>query len=129
MLKKILTISNSTILPLSPIAVVSHIPRPKYTIQQPPSNPVGSILAVRTTAVEELSCEWTGIAPDFRDREALVVGPDMVPEEWRARGWVGAHAVEEVGGVLVHAVVDYDCFVLGMLVLRVWEWNMCLGIE
>lgn len=39
----------------------------------------------------------------------------MVPEEWGAGGWVGAHAVEEVRGVLIQAVVDHDCFVLGVL--------------
>lgn len=37
----------------------------------------------------------------------------MVPEEWGAGVWVGTDAVEEVGGVLIQAVVDNDCFVLG----------------
>lgn len=36
----------------------------------------------------------------------------MVPEEGRASVWVCPDAVEEVGGVLVHMVVDHDCFVL-----------------
>lgn len=39
-----------------------------------------------------------------------------MPEEGGPGGWVGADAVEEVGGVLVHAVVDHDCFVLEELV-------------
>lgn len=40
----------------------------------------------------------------------------MVPEEGGPGGWVSADAVEEVGGVSVHEVVDYDCFVLEELV-------------
>lgn len=36
----------------------------------------------------------------------------MVPVEGRGGGGVGAHAVEEVTAVLVHEVVDVNCFVL-----------------
>lgn len=49
----------------------------------------------------------------------------MVPVEGRGGGGVGAHAVEEVAAVLVHEVVDVDCFVLFFFyyssLLVVWE--------
>lgn len=60
---------------------------------------------------------------DLEDRPALAVWADVVPEKWGAGCWVGAHVVEEVGGVEVHAVVDNDCFVLSWDLL-VGSWDM-----
>lgn len=105
-----------SILPLPPIPIIPHIPRPKNTIQQPPRNPVRPVFAISAATVEQGTREGPCIAPDLHDRPALVVGSDVVPEEGGAGGWVGADAVEEVGCVLVHAVVDHDCFVLEELV-------------
>lgn len=70
------------------------------------------MLTRRPAAIEQRPRQGTRIAPDLHDRPALVVGPDVVPEEGGAGGWVGADAVEEMGCVLVHAVVDHDCFIL-----------------
>lgn len=44
----------------------------------------------------------------------------MVPVEGRGGGGVGAHAVEEVAAVLVHEVVDVDCFVLFFFLLFIF---------
>lgn len=60
---------------------------------------------------------------DLEDRPALAVWADVVPEEGGAGCWVGAHVVEEIGGVEVHAVVDNDCFILGWGLLR-GSWNI-----
>lgn len=42
-----------------------------------------------------------------------MIGSDVVPEERGAGGWVSADRVEEMGCILVEAVVDDDGFVLG----------------
>lgn len=42
-----------------------------------------------------------------------------------AGGGIGADAVEEVGCVLVHAVVDHDCFVLGWVS---WWKQGCMDV-
>jgi hypothetical protein len=39
----------------------------------------------------------------------------MVPEEWRTSAGIGANAVEKMRHILIHAVVNHDRFVLGLL--------------
>lgn len=66
---------------------------------------------------------------DLEDRPALAVRADVVPEEWGPGRWVGAHVVEEVGGVSVHAVVDNDCFVLGVRLEDPWNmYGVCVCV-
>lgn len=51
----------------------------------------------------------------------MALGANVVPVEGGLGAGVVAEGVEEVGAVLVHAVVDVDCFVLGTLVVfEVW---------
>ena len=105
-------IRNSPSLPLPPIPIISHIPRSKNAIQQPPSNPIGSILAIGNSTIKQRPRRRRCVAPDLENRPALSVWSDVVPEERRACVWVCADVIEEVGGVLVDAVVDHYCFVL-----------------
>lgn len=100
-------------LPLPPIPIIPHIPRPKNTIQQPPSDPIRPVFAIRRPALEQAAHEWRRIVTDLEDPPALAVRADMVPEEGGPCCWVGAHVVQQVGGIGVHAVVDNNCFILG----------------
>lgn len=70
------------------------------------------MFAVRVAAIEERARRRAGVVPNLHDGPALAVRANMMPEEGRARVGVVADAVKEVRGILVHAVVDDDGFVL-----------------
>lgn len=67
---------------------------------------------LRGSAVKKRPRQGSRIAPDLHDPPSLTLGTDVVPEERGVGRWVVSDAVEKVGCVLVHAVVDDDCFVL-----------------
>lgn len=103
------------ILDLPPVAIIPDISGPEHAVQQPPSDPIRAVLAVGGATVEERAGGRAGVAPDLEDGGSLALGTDMVPEERGTAGGVVADAVEEVGFILVHSVVDEDYFVLGSL--------------
>lgn len=100
------------IIPSPPIPIIPYIPRPKHTIQQPPSNPIRPVLAIGLTKIEKRTRSRAACAPYLQDTPSLTLGTDMVPVEGRVGGGIGPDAVQQVAAVLVHEIVDVNCFVL-----------------
>lgn len=81
---------------LAPTPLISHVPRAKHTVQQPPGYPVGPVLAIGIATIKQRLRERAGTARDLHHSPALVVWFDVVPEERGTSVLVGAYAVEEI---------------------------------
>lgn len=106
------------IVPLSPIAIIPNIPRPKHTIQQPPRHPIGTVLTGRGAASEERTGQGPSILRDFDDAPPLTLGTDMMPEEGRPSRRIIRYAVEEMRGIFVEAIVDDNRFILFLSIIH-----------